>query len=464
MESERITAIDHALIEELLVKKPRVSNEELTQVIARAKGGKGLSMEDVATLIGAESEEQREMIFQAAGRIKKQIYGDRIVVFAPLYISDFCVNNCTYCGYRRDNKFKRRRLTMSEIQQEVVLLEKMGHKRLALEVGHDPVNCDLNYIIESIKTIYNTHSEMGAIRRINVNMAAASVEEYSRLKDAGIGTYILFQESYHKPTYESVHPKSLKSDYHYHLDAFDRAMMGGIDDVGAGVLFGLADWRFELLALLEHNRQLEARHGVGFHTISVPRIKRASGVQMEEFEHLVDDDTFMRIVAILRVALPYTGIILSTRESAELRRKMIHYGVSQISAGSCTGVGGYNEESKGGDTSQFKTEDDRKPNEVLKELLREGFIPSYCTACYRSGRTGDRFMRLARSGKIQEVCQPNALMTLAEYAMDYGDEELREVAFGAIEREIEKIENSKIKEYTIGAIEKIEEGERDLFV
>lgn len=457
--------IDSTHIEGLLQQYATVTDQQVEEVLSKARLRQPLTLEEVATLMGAVSERQLKEIYALAGAIKQEIYGDRIVVFAPLYISNHCVNNCTYCGYRRDNKFERRKLTMSEIEAEVRQLERMGHKRLALEVGEDPVNCSLDYILEAIETIYATQSERGAIRRVNVNVAATTVENYRRLQAANIGTYILFQESYHRPTYEAVHPRSLKSDYDYHLNAFSRAMEGGIDDVGAGVLFGLADWRFELLALLQHNAHLEGEHGVGFHTVSVPRLKHATGMSLDQFPNLVDDDTFKKIVAILRIALPFTGIILSTRESAALRREMIHYGVSQVSAGSCTGVGGYKEESEGkSQSSQFATEDNRAPLEVLKELLREGFLPSYCTACYRSGRTGDRFMQLAKSGNIHNVCQPNALMTLAEYAMDYGDAELQAEVFVVLEREIEKIKSVKMQQYTRDSIEKIKQGARDFYV
>lgn len=463
MEKE-INFINHEEIYSLLNNSKNVKKEDVKNVLEKAKRKEKITPEDIATLLSISDEEQLQDLFTLAGQIKKDIYGDRIVVFAPLYVSDYCVNNCTYCGYRRDNEFSRRKLTRDEIQEEVKLLEKMGHKRLALEVGEDPVNCSIDYVVDAIDAIYSTKTESGAIRRINVNIAATTEENYKKLIEANIGTYILFQETYHKPTYEKVHPNSLKSSYEYHLNAFSRAMKAGIEDVGAGVLFGLADWKFEVLAMMMHNDYLEKEFGVGFHTISVPRMKKAEGMSLENFPNLISDDIFKKIVAILRVAVPFTGIILSTRETAELRREVIKYGVSQVSAGSCTGVGGYREGETKKETTQFKVSDERTPLEVLKELLDEGYLPSYCTACYRSGRTGDRFMQLAKSGNIQNVCQPNALMTLMEYAMDFGDDELRERVFGILNKEIEKIKSPEMKELTIKNLKLIKEGQRDLFV
>ncbi|MGL5054680.1 MAG: [FeFe] hydrogenase H-cluster radical SAM maturase HydG [Fusobacteriaceae bacterium] len=463
MEKE-INFINHEEIYSLLNNSKNVKREDVKNVLEKAKRKEKITPEDIATLLSISDEEQLQDLFTLAGQIKKDIYGDRIVVFAPLYVSDYCVNNCTYCGYRRDNEFSRRKLTRDEIQEEVKLLEKMGHKRLALEVGEDPVNCSIDYVVDAIDAIYSTKTESGAIRRINVNIAATTEENYKKLIEANIGTYILFQETYHKPTYEKVHPNSLKSSYEYHLNAFSRAMKAGIEDVGAGVLFGLADWKFEVLAMMMHNDYLEKEFGVGFHTISVPRMKKAEGMSLEDFPNLISDDIFKKIVAILRVAVPFTGIILSTRETAELRREVIKYGVSQVSAGSCTGVGGYREGETKKETAQFKVSDERTPLEVLKELLDEGYLPSYCTACYRSGRTGDRFMQLAKSGNIQNVCQPNALMTLMEYAMDFGDDELRERVFGILNKEIEKIKSPEMKELTIKNLKLIKEGQRDLFV
>lgn len=458
--------IKHDYINELLENAKNATTQEVQAVLDKSMMQEKLNHKDVAILLQIQEPEQLQKMFSIAGEIKNRIYGNRIVVFAPLYISDYCVNNCTYCGYKRDNTFERRKLSMAEIQEEVRLLEKMGHKRLALEVGEDPVNSPIEYVCDAIDAIYSTQNENGAIRRVNVNIAATTVENYEKLKDKKIGTYILFQETYHKPTYETVHPKSLKGNYDYHTTAFDRAMEAGIEDVGAGVLFGLYDWKFEILGLMLHNEHLEETHGVGFHTISVPRIKKAEGMELDAFDYLIDDETFKKIVTIIRVAVPFTGIILSTRESAEMRRTLIKQGVSQISAGSCTGVGGYKEEDSkiGNHVGQFNVADERTPLEILKELVSEGLIPSYCTACYRSGRTGDRFMQLAKTGQIHNVCTPNALMTLMEFVLDYGDEELLETGKVFIKAETEKIERDDIKQLLKIKLEKIENGERDLFV
>ncbi|MGL5540078.1 MAG: [FeFe] hydrogenase H-cluster radical SAM maturase HydG, partial [Erysipelotrichaceae bacterium] len=449
-------------IASLLANAKKASHEQLEALLQKAERLEALDETDIAMLLELEDANQLQRLFALANRIKHRIYGNRIVMFAPLYVSDYCVNNCVYCGYRRDNKFPRRKLSREQIQKEVLHLEQMGHKRLALEVGEDPVHCDIDYILSAIDAIYETKNETGAIRRINVNVAATTVEDYKKLKERNIGTYILFQETYHQSTYERMHPQSLKSDYLYHLTAFDRAMEAGIDDVGAGVLFGLADPKFEVLGLLAHNHYLEQRFGVGFHTISVPRLKEAKGMSLAEYPHLVDDAMFKKIVAILRIAVPYTGLILSTRESAALRKELIHYGVSQVSAGSCTGVGGYEAAQTQESVAQFSVGDHRSVAEVLKELLEEGHIPSYCTACYRNGRTGDRFMALAKTGNIQNVCQPNALLTLQEYLLDYGDETLQALGEACIAKELETIAKPEIKALTIEKLEKIKLGKRDL--
>lgn len=456
--------INQEYIENLLEETKTPNQEEIDEILVKAQAAKGLTHQEVAKLLQVEDEKSLQKLFDVAGEIKKKIYGNRIVMFAPLYISDYCVNNCTYCGYRRDNSFHRRRLTLSEIQQEVKLLEKMGHKRIALEAGEDPINCDINYVLEAIDAIYNTENENGAIRRINVNIAATTVENYRKLLEKNIGTYILFQETYHRPTYEKVHPQSIKGDYDYHTTAFDRAMEAGIEDVGGGVLFGLADYKFEVLGLILHNDHLEEKYKVGFHTISVPRLKKAEGMDLVKFPHLVDDATFKKIVAIIRVAVPYTGIILSTRETAELRKEVIHYGVSQVSAGSAVGVGAYKEQEESKATDQFEVGDHRTPLQVLKDLLDDDFVPSYCTACYRQGRTGDRFMQLARSGQIQNVCGPNALMTLMEFIQDYGDEEIMEYGEKVIAREVEKIARPDIQDLVRKNLERIKKGERDLYL
>ena len=456
--------INHEYIYKILEETKNPSNEQIKEVLNRAKNREGLDYKDIAILLQAEDEKDLKEIYSLAGEIKKDIYGQRVVVFAPLYVSDYCVNNCVYCGYKRDNKFNRRRLTMDEVAQEVKILEQMGHKRLALELGEDPVNAPIDYVLECLDTIYKTQNNNGEIRRVNVNIAATTVENYKLLKEKGIGTYILFQETYHKPTYDKMHPKSLKGDYNYHLTAFDRAMEAGIDDVGAGVLFGLADPRFEVLGLMMHNAHLEEKFGVGFHTISVPRLQPANGVSLENYPHLLDDKMFKKIVAILRIAVPFTGLILSTRETPAMRKELLKYGVSQISAGSSTGVGGYKEREEGKEVKQFKTNDERSPIEILKELLSDGYIPSYCTACYRKGRTGDRFMSLAKSGNIKYVCEPNALMTLLEFTLDYGDEELYKKSLEIIDKEVENIEREDIKSLTKESMEKMKKGQRDFYL
>lgn len=458
--------IDHSYVEGLLEKNAHATKQEVLAILDKSRKLEGLSHDEVAKLIHVEDPEILKEIFKIAGEIKQKIYGHRVVMFAPLYISNYCVNNCTYCGYQHHNEFSRRKLNKQEIETEVKLLEKMGHKRIALEVGEDPVNTPIEFVLEAIDTIYNTENENGSIRRINVNVAATTVENYKALKDANIGTYILFQETYHKPTYEEVHPKSVKGNYIYHLNAFDRAMTGGIDDVGGGVLFGLYDYKFEVLSLMLHNEHLEKEFGVGFHTISVPRLKKAEGMTLDQFKHIINDDQFKKIVAVIRLAVPFTGIILSTRETEAIREEVINYGVSQVSAGSQTGVGGYREHEDGKNVDQFEVGDHRTPLEIVKDLLKGGFIPSYCTACYRSGRTGDRFMQLAKSGQIGNVCQPNALMTLMEFLIDYAKDDLELVAIGrkTIYDAAETIERDDIRILTLSNLKRIEAGERDLFL
>ena len=456
--------IDHDYIEKILEESKNVSKNEIQGVIDKAKKREGLNHKEVAILLQIEDKDQMDQIFKLAGEIKESIYGKRIVMFAPLYVSNYCVNNCVYCGYKRDNKFPRRKLTQEEVATEVKILESMGHKRLAFEVGEDPINVPIDYILECIDTIYKTQNDNGEIRRINVNIAATTTENYRKLKNANIGTYILFQETYHKPTYEKMHPKSIKGDYNYHLYSFDRAMEAGIDDVGGGVLFGLADPKFEVLALMLHNEHLEEKFKVGFHTISVPRLKKAEGMILEDFPNILDDETFKKVVAIIRIAVPFTGIILSTRENKEIRRELLRYGVSQISAGSVTGVGGYKEKEEGRSVNQFETSDERSPLEVLKELVSDGYIPSYCTACYRKGRTGERFMILAKTGEIQNVCEPNALMSLVEYALDYGDEEIKKQVDELIESVKDDFQKQNVRKMVESRIERLKNGERDLYV
>ncbi len=455
-------SIDDIYINNLLDNGKQSTLDELNFILDKAENLQGLDHLEVSKLICSTDKKVWERIFSIAKKIKEKIYGDRVVIFAPLYISDYCVNKCEYCGFNCDNKFSRKKLTMNEIRSEVAILEKMGHKRLALEVGEDPVNAPIEYVLESIKTIYDMKFDNGEIRRINVNIAATTVENYKKLKDIEIGTYILFQETYHKETYEKVHLGGPKKNYDYHTTAFDRAMYAGIEDVGGGVLFGFYDYRYEILGLMLHNEFLEEKFGVGFHTISVPRICKANGVEDKKYGYEIDDETFKKIVALLRIAVPYTGIILSTRESEEMRRELIHRGVSQVSAGSSPEVMGYTKREH--DSSQFSVEDERSARDVIFWLMEENLIPSFCTACYRKCRTGDRFMELAKSGNIKNVCLPNALLTLKEYCLDYGDEEFISRAMPLIKDKLNLIDNDKIKKFVTDSMEKLDNGERDLYI
>ena len=460
---KKINFIDQEYIEKLLEESKVTDYKEIDRILDKASNKEGLTHKEVASLLQIKDENQKKRLYEIAGELKKSIYGNRIVVFAPLYVSDYCVNNCTYCGYKRDNKFPRKKLTREQIQNEVKLLEKMGHKRLALELGEDPVNVPIDYVLEAIDAVYTTKFENGSIRRINVNIAATTVENYRKLKDAGIGTYILFQETYHKKSYEQLHPTGPKHNYDYHTEAMDRAMEGGIDDVGLGVLFGLEMYKYEFAGLLMHAEHLEAVHGVGPHTISVPRIKRADDIDPNVFDNGIDDDTFAKICALIRIAVPYTGMIISTRESQKVREKVIGLGVSQISGASRTSVGGYTEEIRPHDTEQFDVSDNRTLDEVVLWLMKMGYIPSFCTACYREGRTGDRFMALCKSKQIQNCCHPNALMTLKEYLMDYASEETRKVGEELIKSELENIPKEKVKKICKDHLEKIEQGIRDFW-
>ena len=459
--SQAVEFIHHATILEAQQCGLKLSKDSglVRSLLQKAKSCAGLNHEEVATLIALEDPELLQELYDVAREIKNKIYGKRIVIFAPLYLSDYCTNNCLYCGYKITNGGARRRLTQEEIRQEVTALQKMGHKRLVLEVGEDSIHCPIEYILESIATIYDTKVGNGAIRRVNINIAASTVENYKKLKKAEVGTYILFQETYHKPSYEHYHPSGPKSDYAWHTEAMDRAMEGGLDDVGIGALYGLYDSSYEAIATLMHAKHLEERMGVGPHTISVPRIKPAEGVAVEPPMQPVSDENFKRLVAVLRCAVPYTGIILSTREEEEFREEVMALGVSQISAGSCTGVGGYTLETK--QPPQFEVSDDRQMDEILFSLCKSGYIPSFCTACYREGRTGDRFMQLAKSGQICNVCQPNALLTLEEYLQDYASSETAELGKTLIEEELAAIKNSKAREKTTEYLEKIRRGERD---
>ena len=421
--------------------------ELIDKIIEKAKLRKGLDHREASVLLACENKEKLDEIFALAQQIKKDFYGDRIVMFAPLYLSNYCVNGCVYCPYHAKNKhICRKKLTQEEVKNEVIALQDMGHKRLAIESGEDPVNNPIEYILECIKTIYSIKHKNGAIRRVNVNIAATTVDNYRKLKEAGIGTYILFQETYNKESYEVLHPTGPKHNYAYHTEAMDRAMEGGIDDVGIGVLFGLELYRYELAGILMHAEHLEAVHGVGPHTISVPRIRRADDIDPDVFDNGIDDETFAKIVAIIRIAVPYTGMIISTRESQSVREKVLKLGVSQISGGSRTSVGGYVEpEEEDENSAQFDVSDQRSLDEVVRWLMELGYIPSFCTACYREGRTGDRFMSLCKNGQIQNCCHPNALMTLEEYLMDYASDETKEIGERLIEKELLKIPNEKVR-------------------
>ncbi len=455
--------INEQMIDRLLEEGKQASQYQVKNIIEKARAARGLSPRETAILLQNQSEEIDSLLFQAAREIKEKIYGKRLVLFAPLYLSNYCINNCLYCGYKKQNPGPRRRLSHKEIEEEILLIEELGHKRIALETGEDWENCPMEYILEAMQTIYNTTLKNGAIRRINVNMPATTVENYHKLKEAGIGTYILFQETYHRPTYKKMHPTGPKSDYEYHLTAMNRAMEAGIDDVGIGVLFGLYDFRFEVLALLFHSEYLEQTFGVGPHTISVPRLQQAACTSLNHFPWLVNDKDFKRIVAILRLAVPYTGMILSTRERPGFREEVISLGISQISAGSKTDVGGYKADKRKKFTEQFSLADHRHPNEIIYSLCKEGYLPSYCTACYRTGRTGDRFMKLAKSGRIQNVCLPNALLTFKEYLVDYADEALRNIGEKVINQFLEDIPDSNTREETLQRLQRIEEGERDTY-
>lgn len=457
--------INHEEILDTLAYAEKNKNniELIDKILDKARLRKGLSHREAMVLLDCEITEKNQEIFQLAEQIKKDFYGNRIVMFAPLYLSNYCVNGCVYCPYHHTNShIARKKLTQDEIRKEVIALQDMGHKRLAIEAGEDPVNNPIEYILESIQTIYSIKHKNGAIRRVNVNIAATTVENYRKLKEAGIGTYILFQETYHKESYEKLHPTGPKHDYAYHTEAMDRAMDGGIDDVGIGVLFGLEMYRYEFVGLLMHAEHLEAVHGVGPHTISVPRIRRADDIDPDTFDNSIDDDIFAKLVACIRISVPYTGMIISTRESQKCRERVLHLGVSQISGGSRTSVGGYVEPELPEDNSaQFDVSDTRTLDEVVNWLMKLGYIPSFCTACYREGRTGDRFMSLCKSGQIQNCCHPNALMTLQEYLQDYASADTKLVGKQLICEEIHNIPNEKVREIVLKNLEQIKQGQRD---
>ncbi len=457
--------IDHnEIIDTIQYSEKHSHNRELIcQILEKAKKKQGLSHREASVLLACEEEDLNKQIYALAEQIKQDFYGNRIVMFAPLYLSNYCVNACTYCPYHITNKhIPRKKLTQEELRREVIALQDMGHKRLALEAGEDPVNNPIEYILECIDTIYSVQHKNGKIRRVNVNIAATTVENYKKLKNAGIGTYILFQETYHKETYERLHPAGPKHDYAYHTEAMDRAMEGGIDDVGLGVLFGLELYRYEFAGLLMHAEHLEAVHGVGPHTISVPRIRSADDIDASSFDNGINDDTFAKIVACIRIAVPYTGMIVSTRESQECRERVLHLGVSQLSGGSKTSVGGYySPEPEDEKSEQFDISDNRTLDEIVHWLMELGYIPSFCTACYREGRTGDRFMSLCKSGEIQNCCHPNALMTLQEYLEDYASEDTTQVGSKLIQKELLNIPKDTVRRIVEERLSKIRCGERD---
>lgn len=468
-DNEKYNALDFIKDDEInsLIAKGKelVSDKELVrEIIEKSKSAEGLTPEETAVLLNLEDKELIEEMFKAARQVKEKLYGKRLVVFAPLYVSNYCVNNCTYCGYKHCNdELKRKKLNKEQLIEEVKVLESLGHKRIALEAGEDPVNAPLDYILDCIKSIYSIKFDNGSIRRINVNIAATTVENYKRLKDAEIGTYILFQETYHKPTYEKLHVSGPKHNYNYHTTAMHRAREAGIDDIGMGVLYGLYDYKYETLAMLMHAMDLEETTGVGPHTLSVPRIRPAENVSLENYPYLVDDEDFKKIVAILRLAVPYAGLILSTREEPGLRDEIIALGVSQVSTGSCTGVGGYSEAYVDPEEKpQFEVGDHRSPVEMIESLMEAGYIPSYCTACYREGRTGEKFMDIVKSGELYKICEANALITLKEFIDDYGTDRTREIGDKLIKKSIDEIDNESFRKSVEEKINKISNGTRDL--
>ena len=451
------------ILETLAYADENKANEALIDsILEKARLRKGLSHREASVLLACQMEEKNQEIYKLAEQIKKDFYGNRIVMFAPLYLSNYCVNGCTYCPYHLKNKhIARKQLTQEEIRKEVIALQDMGHKRLALEAGEDPVRNTMEYYLDSINTIYSIKHKNGAIRRVNINIAATTVDNYRLLKEAGIGTYILFQETYHKESYLTLHPTGPKHDYNYHTEAMDRAMEGGVDDVGIGVLFGLDKYRYEFAGLLMHAEHLEAAFGVGPHTISVPRLRHADDINADEFDNGIDDDTFAKIVACIRIAVPYTGMIITTRESQKCRERVLHLGVSQISGGSRTSVGGYCEpEPDDAKSEQFDVSDTRTLDEVVRLLTEMDYIPSFCTACYREGRTGDRFMSLCKSGQIQNCCHPNALMTLKEYLMDYASPETKAIGNRLIAKEVGNVPNEKARAVVLENLRLIEQNNR----
>jgi 2-iminoacetate synthase len=456
---------ENAIYAALEEGKRAVSRDSVEAIIKKAALADGLTLPEVAVLLNVHDKELVEEIYETAKQIKRAIYGRRLVLFAPLYVSDYCINSCVYCGYGAGHKFPRRKLTMNEIKQETLALLDMGHKRIAMEAGEDPDNCPIEYILDAIAAVYSVETKNANIRRINVNIAATTVDNFKKLKAADIGTYILFQETYHRETYARVHPRGPKHDYDWHTTAFDRAMTGGIDDVGSGVLFGLYDHKFEVLALMQEAAHLEAEFGCGPHTVSVPRIRPAGGINLDSFPYIVPDGEFKKLIAIIRMAVPYTGMIITTREEAGFRNECLELGISQLSGGSCTGVGGYCEENEQGikQPTQFKVNDERPLDQVMYDIAEAGHLPSFCTACYRNGRTGDRFMAMAKIGEIQNLCQPNAILTLKEYLVDFASPQTKEIGEKIIAEHLKQIGNPKLRRVTEERLLQIEAGKRDLY-
>jgi len=463
MKAEEFISHEEILATLAFAEENKENRDMLDAILEKASEMKGITHREAAVLLECPLPEYKEKIFALAKQIKARIYGDRVVLFAPLYLSNYCINGCVYCPYHSKNRtITRKKLTQEQIKEEVLALEAMGHKRIVIESGEDPLHNPLEYILESIKTIYSIKHDHGEIRRVNVNIAALSVEDFKRLNEAGIGTYTLFQETYNKENYEMLHPTGPKSNYAFHTEAMDRAMTAGIDDVGIGVLYGLEHYRYDFVGLLMHAEHLEAAFGVGPHTISVPRICPADDIEVDDFSNAVPDEVFEKIVALIRISAPYTGMIMSTREKASMRARGLELGVSQISGGSRTSVGGYaKEELPEENSSQFERSDGRTLDEIVNWLLELGYIPSFCTACYRAGRTGDRFMALAKSGQIHNCCQPNALMTLNEYVLDYAGEKTKANAQAVIDAQIHNITNEKVKHTAKEYIKQMEHGERD---
>lgn len=464
MQAEEFISHDEILETLDFAEKNKHNAELIDSILEKARQKKGLTHREASVLLACDLEDKNQEIYKLAEQIKKDFYGNRIVLFAPLYLSNYCVNGCVYCPYHFKNKhIPRKKLTQEEIRNEVMALQDMGHKRIAIETGEDPVNNPIEYVLESIKTIYSVKHKNGSIRRVNVNIAATTVENYKKLHDVGIGTYILFQETYNKESYEALHPTGPKHNYKWHTEAMDRAMEGGIDDVSLGVLFGLESYKYEFAGLLMHAEHLEAVHGVGPHAISVPRIKKADDINPDDFDNGIDDDIFAKIVACIRIAVPYTGMIISTRETEDCRKRLLHLGVSQISGGSKTSVGGYfNPMPEDENSAQFDVSDRRPLDDVIKWLMEMGYVPSFCTACYRSGRTGDRFMEICKQQQIHNFCHPNAIMTLKEYLEDYASPETREIGYKLIAKEVQTLEDAKIKQVVEENLVKIESGVRDL--